>query len=153
MTEKTRVSGFWLKMQDFLTENPEFPQYTYQGKYKLGIQLPNRDLTKKQCDQMFEFMHDAKGMSAILIEVISAAVKTEQTETKNGATANHTRSPNGEKTMRDAWLKALKDGNFAVADRMLARDEENVELYGVRDVQLDKKRKEYADAKVLHANS
>lgn len=153
MTEKTRVSGFWLKMQDFLTERPDFPQFTYQGKYKLNIQLPNRDLTKKQCEEMFAFLHDANGLPAILQEMISAAVKTEQVETKNGATANHTRSPNVEKTMRDAWLKALKDGNFEVADRMLARSIEDVELFGLRDVQLEKKRKEYADAKVLHTQS
>ncbi len=148
MTEKTRTEAVWLKVQDFLkTEEPTFPQYHFDGKHKVDIQLPNRDISEKQMKEIIGFVFGVTG-AKLLQEIIALAIGKLQTETKNQANANATRAPNVEKTMRDAWLKALADHNFDVADRMLARDIEAVELYGVRDVQLDKKRKELADAKL-----
>ena len=147
MTEKTRTEAVWLKVQDFLkTENPDFPQYHFDGKHKVNIQLPNRDVTEKQMKELIGFVFGVSG-AKLLTEIIALAVGKLQTETKNQANANATRAPNAEKTMRDAWLTALANKNFPLAERMLAVDEANAEMYGLKDVQLDKKRKELAEAK------
>lgn len=148
MTEKIRTFNTLLRTQEFLTVvEPDFPQYGFEGKHKVGITLPNRDIVKKERDRLFSYVFKVTASALLVAVVTDLSVGKLQTENKNQANAKATRAPNVEKTMRDAWLKALADKNWETADRMLSRDIESVELYGVLDVQLDKKRKEYADAK------
>jgi hypothetical protein len=148
MSDTIRTFNLLTRTQEFLTvEEPDFPQEYFEGKHKVSIQLPNRNITKKQRDLILSYVYRAT-TSALLVAVeTDLSIGKMRTENKNQANARAMRAPNVEKTMRDAWLKALDDQNWEIADRMLARSIEDVELYGSSARQIDKKRKELADAK------
>lgn len=148
MTEKNRTFNLLDLTQEFLTvEEPNFPQSHFDGKHKVDIWLPNCNITKKQRDQVLSYVFKVT-TSALLVAVeTDLSMGKLRTENKNQANARATRAPNAEKTMRDAWLTALANKNFELAERMLATDVSNAEMYNLKDVQLDKKRKELASAK------
>jgi hypothetical protein len=139
MSERTSILS---TSQKFLTNNPDFPQYTYQGKYHLGIQLPDRKLSPDELETFVESVFGKSEVKQIVAQVALLAVGKIQTEIKNQATAAVTRAPQVSSTIGKKWKAAIESDDVELASRMFEQFESNADLFELTELQVENLRKE-----------